>query len=76
MIVTQIKQAIAQHKGISRKALAQQFLLSEDGVDAIVQFWIKRGEVSRLVDTNEANYVLRVRYVLNEPSALALNVVM
>ncbi|QSA19811.1 iron transporter FeoC, partial [Vibrio furnissii] len=54
MILTELKQAIAAQGGISRKELAKRFALSEDGVDAMLAVWIKKGVISRFIDTNAA----------------------
>lgn len=62
MILTQLKQHIEQHGCVSRKDLAKQFHLSEDGVEAMLSIWISKGKVSRLVDTNDKQRVTRIRY--------------
>ncbi|NVD06172.1 iron transporter FeoC [Vibrio sp. JPW-9-11-11] len=62
MILTQMKQHLEQTGCVSRKELARQFHLSEDGVDAMLSIWIKKGLVMRLVDTNDKQRVTRVRY--------------
>ncbi|QTH10229.1 FeoC-like transcriptional regulator, partial [Vibrio fluvialis] len=54
MILTELKQAIEAQSGISRKELAKRFALSEDGVDAMLAVWIKKGVISRFIDTNAA----------------------
>lgn len=62
MILTQLKQHIEQHGCVSRKDLAKQFHLSEDGVDAMLAIWIRKGKMTRLIDTNDKQRVTRVRY--------------
>ncbi|KGY12937.1 iron transporter FeoC [Vibrio tubiashii] len=76
MILSQLKQCIEQNSNISRRELAKQFAMSEDGVDAMLSVWIRKGKISRLVDTNEANHVTRIRYAVVKADALALNVTM
>ncbi|BAX52456.1 ferrous iron transport protein C [Photobacterium damselae subsp. piscicida] len=47
MILQQLKQYIEQHGRTSRKSLAKHFALSEDGVDAMLEVWIRKGIVSK-----------------------------
>lgn len=76
MILAELKQCIDQNGSISRRELAKQFALSEDGVDAMLSVWIKKGKISRFVDTNSANHVTRIRYAKVESDSLAINVTM
>ncbi len=76
MILTELKQAIETQGSITRKELAQRFSMSEDGVDAMLAIWIKKGVISRLIDTNVAQYVTRVRYVMNKANSLSVTVTM
>ena len=76
MILTELKQYIASNVCVSRKELAREFGLSEDGVDAMMSVWIKKGSISRLVDTNQRDRVKRVRYTLVADNAIALTVSM
>ena len=54
MILQALKSYIAEQGCVSQKALAKKFAMSEDGVDAMLQVWIRKGVISRLVDTNSA----------------------
>ncbi|NMU86560.1 iron transporter FeoC, partial [Vibrio parahaemolyticus] len=56
--------------------LAKQFGMSEDGADAMLSVWIKKGKISRLVDTNKAHDVTRVRYSVTKQDGLSLTVTM
>lgn len=76
MILTELKQVIEQQGSVTRKELAKRFSLSEDGVDAMLAVWIKKGMISRFIDTNAASYVTRVRYCLNRENSLSLTVTM
>ncbi|MGD8233576.1 FeoC-like transcriptional regulator [Vibrio sp. TRT 1302] len=76
MILAELKQFIDQQGSVSQRELAKKFGLSEDGVDAMLSVWIRKGVISRLVDTNAANHVMRVRYTKVDPNALALTVTM
>ncbi len=76
MILTELKQAIETQGSVTRKELAQRFSISEDGVDAMLAIWIKKGVISRLIDTNVAQYVTRVRYVMNKANSLSVTVTM
>ena len=76
MILTELKQYIVSKVCVSRKELAREFGLSEDGVDAMMSVWIKKGSISRLVDTDQRDRVKRVRYTLVADNAIALTVSM
>ncbi|MFV0449027.1 MAG: FeoC-like transcriptional regulator [Vibrio sp.] len=76
MILTELKLAIEEQGSITRKELAKRFSISEDGVDAMLGIWIKKGIISRLIDTNVAQYVTRVRYVINRADSLSVTVTM
>ncbi|MGF1763770.1 FeoC-like transcriptional regulator [Aliivibrio kagoshimensis] len=47
MILTELKSYIQMHGRVSRTELVKQFGMSQDGVDAMLDVWIQRGEVSR-----------------------------
>lgn len=76
MILNDLKAAIEKENGITRQELARRFSLSEDGIDAMLSVWIKKGEISRQQYTNAEDTVMRVRYVINQFGALAVNVTM
>ncbi|NAW58765.1 MULTISPECIES: FeoC-like transcriptional regulator [unclassified Vibrio] len=74
MILSELKRYIEQQGSASRKELAKCFALSEDGVDAMLTVWIRKGIISRTIDTNRAEHVTRVRYSVNRPDGLSLTV--
>ena len=76
MILAELKQYITSKASVSRKELAQEFGLSEDGVDAMMSVWVKKGSISRLVDTDRGDRVKRVRYTLVPDNVIALTVSM
>lgn len=76
MILAELKQHIDTQGSASRSELAKKFTLSEDGVDAMLSIWIKKGVISRMIDTNKANKVTRVRYATNKQGGLSLTVTM
>lgn len=47
MILQQLKQYIAQHGRASRKQLAIHFGMSEDGVDAMLAVWVRKGTIGK-----------------------------
>ncbi|MFA0228426.1 FeoC-like transcriptional regulator, partial [Vibrio sp. 10N.261.45.A7] len=53
MILTELHQYIDSQGVAARKELAAKFGMSEDGVDAMLGVWVKKGKISRLVDTNK-----------------------
>ncbi|CAM2776352.1 FeoC-like transcriptional regulator [Vibrio rarus] len=73
MILQQLKAYLEQHGTTDRSVLANHFGLSEDGVDAMFQVWIKKGKVSRMHDTIKGKDK-GVRYALNQ--GISLNVQM
>ncbi len=76
MILQQLKQYIEENGPVSRTQLARQFHMSEDGVDAMLGVWINKGVLSRTVDTNATNHIMRIRYNIQKPDSLSLNVIM
>ena len=47
MILQQLKQYIEQQGRISRSSLAHHFGMSEDGVEAMLDIWIRKGKIGR-----------------------------
>ncbi|MGO1295840.1 MAG: FeoC-like transcriptional regulator [Vibrio sp.] len=76
MILFELKRYIEAHAGCSRRDLAKAFAMSEDGVDAMLAVWIKKGVLSRYEDTNAADCVVRVRYGVNASDGLSVHVTM
>ncbi|EGA68482.1 ferrous iron transport protein C [Vibrio sinaloensis DSM 21326] len=76
MILSDLKLYIDQHGSVSQRELAKQFHMSEDGVDAMLSVWIRKGVISRLVDTNASQHITRVRYTKVNNNALAMTVTM
>lgn len=76
MILNELYQYIADKGTVSQSELAKQFGMSEDGADAMLSVWIKKGKISRLVDTNKARDVMRVRYAVTKQDELSLTVTM
>ncbi|EGQ9597197.1 iron transporter FeoC [Vibrio parahaemolyticus] len=76
MILNELYQYIADKGTVSQSELAKQFGMSEDGADAMLSVWIKKGKISRMVDTNKALDVMRVRYAVTKQDGLSLTVTM
>ncbi|WP_372378125.1 FeoC-like transcriptional regulator [Vibrio natriegens] len=76
MILKQLYNYIADNGAVSQLELAKQFGMSEDGADAMLSVWIKKGRITRLVDTNKAHHVTGVRYAVTRQDALSLTVTM
>ncbi|WP_394247472.1 FeoC-like transcriptional regulator [Vibrio profundi] len=76
MILDELKLQIEKSGTVSGRDLAKQFYLTEDGADAMLNVLINKGQVSRLIDTNKANHVTRIRYSLANRSDLAMTVMM
>lgn len=76
MILKELYQYIADQGSVSQSDLAKQFGMSEDGADAMLSVWINKGRITRLVDTNIAHHVTRVRYAVTRQDGLSLTVTM
>ncbi|MDF2155276.1 FeoC-like transcriptional regulator [Vibrio sp. CAU 1672] len=76
MILQELYQYIADKGSVSQSELAKQFGMSEDGADAMLNVWIAKGRISRLVDTTKGADVTRVRYVVTRQEGLSLTVTM
>lgn len=76
MILSELKHYIEHNPGVCRHELAKKFAISEDGVDAMLAVWIRKGTISRMLDTNKAEQVTRVRYLMNREDELSLTVTM
>ncbi|MEE3880154.1 FeoC-like transcriptional regulator [Vibrio sp. YYF0003] len=76
MILKQLYNYIADNGAVSQSELAKQFGMSEDGADAMLSVWIKKGRITRLVDTNKAHHVTGVRYSVTRQDGLSLTVTM
>ena len=76
MILTELHQYIDNEGVASRSELASKFGMSEDGVDAMLSVWVKKGKISRLIDTNKHGHTTRIRYTISKQDGLSLNVMM
>lgn len=76
MILQELRDYIAKQGTVSRKELAQKYALSEDGVDAMLEIWLKKGVISRFVDTREGLRIAGVRYRVNRAGGLSINAIM
>ncbi len=76
MILQELYQFIADKGIVSQKQLAKEFGMSEDGADAMLGVWLKKGKITRLVDTDKAHNVSRVRYTVTKSDAIAMTVTM
>lgn len=76
MILTQLKGHLVANGRTSRSALAKQFGLSADGVDAMLAIWIKKGKVSKALAFNASEPrgqdASEVWYRWNNESELAI----
>lgn len=62
MILAELKKYIFSKGSATRVELAKEFALSEDGVDAMLEMWVKKGMLTRMVDLDANKRVKRVRY--------------
>ncbi|MCA0935604.1 FeoC-like transcriptional regulator [Vibrio alginolyticus] len=76
MILKELYQYIADNGTVSQSDLAKQFGMSEDGADAMLSVWINKGRITRLLDTNKAHDVTRIRYAATRQDGLSLTVTM
>lgn len=75
MILTELRSYISKQGSAARKELAKHFSLSEDGVDAMLEVWVQRGKLSRMVDLDKAGSVRQVRYRTVASNDIQLNVI-
>ena len=76
MILTELHQYIDNEGVAARSELASKFGMSEDGVDAMLSVWVKKGKISRLIDTNKHGHTTRIRDTISKQDGLSLNVMM
>ncbi len=66
MILTDLKQHIEAHPKCSQVELAKAFNLSEDGVDAMLSVWVKRGRVKTIISDRQGKSEYRYIWVAND----------
>jgi len=76
MILHELKNYIAENGMVTRQELAKHFSLSEDGVDAMLDVWFKKGIICRYAETGLKNHISRVRYCLNKTNSIPMNVIL
>ncbi len=76
MILERLKHYIATNGRVEREKLAREFALSEDGVDAMLTPWIKRGEIVKHTSTSKQGKILKIEYVIAEQGAIPLQVIL
>ncbi|MGF1721448.1 FeoC-like transcriptional regulator [Vibrio kyushuensis] len=76
MILTELIEHITKNGTTSRQKLANRFAISEDGVDAMLEVWIKKGKISRINDTSKTGNITGVRYCSNPKDSLSMTVTM
>lgn len=76
MILTDLRNYISERGSVTQAELAKHFATNEDAINAMLEIWLKKGQLSRLVDTNKNGEVIRIRYRLNQGDQLSLVVTM
>ncbi len=62
MILDQLKAYIEEQGCVELSALAKRYSLSEDGVDLMLEPWIKRGKITRKLSKNKLGEVIKVEF--------------
>ncbi|PJC87631.1 iron transporter FeoC [Vibrio sp. HA2012] len=75
MIISELKEYIQQHQGVSRDELARHFALSEDGVEAMLGIWIRKGKLSQTIELDKRRNIRKIRYHWNEPDQIPLTII-
>lgn len=75
MIISELKSYIQRHHGVARDELARHFALSEDGVDAMLEIWIRKGKLSKMIDLDNNKKVKKVKYRWIEPGGISLTTI-
>ncbi|GLQ71870.1 iron transporter FeoC [Vibrio sp. vnigr-6D03] len=72
MILTEISEYMSQNGTVSQSKLARHFHMSEDGVDAMLTFWMKKGKVTKISAKGDhtASYCW-----ISRPEQIAMNVI-
>jgi putative ferrous iron transport protein C len=76
MILRELKRYLESHGTVTQRELARHFHMSEDGIDAMLDVWMRKGVVSRLIDTQDGGSIHRIRYRINRQQSLSLTVTM
>ncbi|MDG3085897.1 FeoC-like transcriptional regulator [Vibrio hannami] len=76
MIVSDLKAYIEQHEGASRSTLAKHFALSEDGVEAMLEIWVKKGKLTRQFKKDKYGNTVEVMYRIVKPQDIPLDIVL
>lgn len=63
MILTELKDYVIAHPQCSASELAKQFALSEDGIDAMLAAWVKRGKLKITVSESRGRVEKRYLWV-------------
>ncbi|WP_163390828.1 FeoC-like transcriptional regulator [Enterovibrio norvegicus] len=66
MILTDLKLYIEAHPKCSQAELAKVFNLSEDGVDAMLSVWVKKGRVKTIVSARQGKSERRYIWLAND----------
>lgn len=75
MIVSDLKAYIEEHGTTSRSTLAKHFALSEDGVEAMLEVWVKKGKITKITSTDKSGETTDVKYRIVDTKGIPLNVV-
>ncbi|PKF51564.1 FeoC-like transcriptional regulator [Enterovibrio nigricans] len=70
MILIELKQYIIDHPNCSRKEMAKAFSLSEDGVDAMLTVWAKKGMLKTTVRRKGREETLHYHWVQKDELGL------
>ncbi|MGL6316249.1 FeoC-like transcriptional regulator [Vibrio sp. WXL103] len=74
MILDQLLDHLIQFGPSTQSHLAQNFALSEDGVDAMMAVWIGKGRVTRTITQSFSERAPLVKYSLVQPGSLSMTV--
>lgn len=75
MILEELKAFVFEHGCATRHELAKTFALTEDGVDAMLEVWIKKGQLSRIVDLDKHDHIRQVRYRAVQSNNIPMTVI-
>lgn len=75
MILNELRNYIEEQGSANRHTLAKKFALSQDGIDAMLALWVKKGKLSRIVDLDKHGEIWQVRYRSVKSSEISMTVI-
>ncbi|WP_407330851.1 FeoC-like transcriptional regulator [Enterovibrio sp. 27052020O] len=72
MILTELRDYVIDNPQCSQTELASNFGLSEDGIDAMLSVWIKKGQIKTTISDSHNGVVRRYQWVSDKEIGLTV----